>query len=103
MGRKQGLSEEKLKALPDFENAPVFSEEERSVLRYADAMAHTPVDVSDPVFEAVRRLYGDRQIVELTSALAWEHYRARFDHALHIEAEGFSRDAYCPLPLENSK
>ena len=39
-----------------------------------------------------------RQMVELTSAIAWENYRARFDHAFGIEAEGFSAGAFCPLP-----
>ena len=48
---------------------------------------------------AVKAIYSDTQIVELTSALAWENYRARFDHALGIEAEGFSEGAFCPLPL----
>jgi hypothetical protein len=37
-------------------------------------------------------------MVELTSAIAWENYRARFDHAFGIEAEGFSAGAFCPLP-----
>ena len=37
--------------------------------------------------------------VFLTSALAWENYRARFDHALGVEAEGFSDGAFCPLPV----
>jgi hypothetical protein len=57
------------------------------------------VDVSDEVFAAVRAIYDDVQIVELTSTLAWENYRARFDHALKIEAEGFSEGAFCPLPI----
>ncbi len=38
------------------------------------------------------------QLVELTAAIAWENYRARFDHAFGIEAQGFSAGAYCPLP-----
>ena len=42
------------------------------------------------MFAALRLRYDDAQIVELTSALAWENYRARFDHALGIEAEGYS-------------
>jgi hypothetical protein len=37
-------------------------------------------------------------MVELTSAIAWENYRARFDHAFGIEAEGFSAGAVCALP-----
>jgi alkylhydroperoxidase family enzyme len=68
------------------------------VLRYADAMTSTPVEVPEPVFQALRRHYDDAAIVELTSTIAWENYRARFDHALGIEAEGFSAGALCPLP-----
>jgi hypothetical protein len=36
--------------------------------------------------------------VELTSALAWENYRARFDHTFGIESEGFSAGAFGPVP-----
>src|SRR4030095_12816357 len=32
-------------------------------------------------------------------AIAWEHYRARFDHALGVESEGFLEDgAFCLVP-----
>ena len=99
MGREQGITEEKLRALGDHEGASVFTPEEKVVLRYADAMTCTPVEVSDAVFKELRKLYDEVQIVELTSALAWENYRARFDHALGVEAEGFSDGAFCPVPV----
>lgn len=89
-------------ALGDYESALVFSAEEIAVLRYADRMTATPVDVSDDVFAAVRAIYDDAQLVELTAALAWENYRARFDHALGVEAEGFSEGAFCALPAPTS-
>jgi hypothetical protein len=37
-------------------------------------------------------------MVELTSAIAWENYRARFDHAFGIDAAGFSEGGACALP-----
>ena len=61
-------------------------------------MTATPVKVPDPIFTALKAIYNDQQIVELTSAIAWENYRARFNHALNIESEGFSEGAYCLLP-----
>ena len=85
-------------ALADFESSPALSELEKLVVRYAAAMTGTPVDVSDELFNALRRHFNERQLVELTSAIAWENYRARFDHAFGIEAEGFSEGAFCPLP-----
>jgi AhpD family alkylhydroperoxidase len=38
-----GVPDEQLVALPDYEHSPLFSEEERAVLRYADGMTRTPV------------------------------------------------------------
>jgi alkylhydroperoxidase family enzyme len=71
---------------------------ERLVLEYADAMTQTPVEVSDAFFARLRDRFSDAQLVELTSAIAWENYRARYDHALGIEAENFSEGAVCALP-----
>ncbi len=61
-------------------------------------MTNTPVEVPDTIFNALRKHFNDAQLVELTAAIAWENYRARFDHALGIEAQGYSEGAYCALP-----
>ena len=68
------------------------------MLEYADAMTRTPVEVPDSLFARLREKFSDGQLVELTSAIAWENYRARFDHAFGIEAENFSEGAICALP-----
>jgi 4-carboxymuconolactone decarboxylase len=98
VGRKQGITEQQLLDLADFETSQAFSALEKLVLRYAVAMTETPVEVSDELFAEVRRHFRPQQMVELTSAIAWENYRARFDHAFGIEAEGFSEGAVCPVP-----
>ena len=85
-------------ALADFESSAALSDLEKLVLRYAVGMTATPVEVSDDLFAKLHRHFTERQLVELTSAIAWENYRARFDHAFGIEAEGFSKGAFCPLP-----
>jgi len=92
------VTEQKLMALADFETSPVFSELEKTALGYAVALTATPVEVSDELFARLRQHFDERQLVELTSAIAWENYRARFDHAFGIEAEGFSNGRFCPLP-----
>ncbi len=61
-------------------------------------MTQTPVEVSDELFAALRQHFNEAQMVELTAAIAWENYRARFNHAFGVEAQGFSNGAYCPLP-----
>ena len=97
MGRASGISEEQLAALADHARSPHFSAEEKLVLRYAEAMTKTPVDVPDELFASLRAKFDEPAIVELTSSLAWENYRARFDHALGIESAGLSEGASCVL------
>ena len=92
------MTEEKLMALADFETSPIFSELEKLVLLYAVAVTATPVEVPEELFAKLMQHSNEKQLVELTSAIAWENYRARFDHAFGIEAEGFSKGAFCPLP-----
>jgi len=61
-------------------------------------MTQTPVAVPDALFVKLREKFTDAQLVELTATLAWENYRARFDHAFGLEAEGFTEGSYCALP-----
>jgi alkylhydroperoxidase family enzyme len=65
-------------------------------------MTETPVEVPDVLSAELRRHFSDRQLVELTAAIAWENWRARFNHAFGIEAEGYSEGAFCPLPARAS-
>ena len=95
------MTERQLAELDRFETSAAFDALERDVLRYAEAMTRTPVDVPDELFAALRARLDPRQLVELTSAIAWENYRARFDHAFGIESQEFSAGAFCPLPARS--
>ena len=88
-----------MEALSEYKKSPLFSQTEKLVLEYADAMTETPVEVSDALFTKLREKFSEAQLVELTAALAWENYRARFDHAFGVEAEGFTQGSYCAMPV----
>ena len=68
------------------------------MLDLAVAMTRTPVDVPDALIEDLRKHYDEKQLVELAGALAWENFRARFNHTFGIEASGLNPGAFCPLP-----
>jgi len=102
VGRDRGATDEKLEALADYENSAALSEQERTVLRYADAMTATPVEVSDELFDRLRKWFDEGQLVELTAAIAWENCRARVDHAFGAESEGLSEGAFCPVPASRT-
>ena len=92
------MSEAQLHDLPRYQASAAFAPLEKLVLDYAVAMTNTPVEVPDALFARLREHFADAELVELTAAIAWENYRASFDHAYGIEAQGFSEGAYCPLP-----
>ena len=92
------MSEAQLHDLPRYQASAAFAPLEKLVLDYAVAMTNTPVEVPDALFARLREHFADAELIELTAAIAWENYRARFDHAFGIGAQGFSEGAYCPLP-----
>jgi AhpD family alkylhydroperoxidase len=97
IGAKSGITPEQLADLPRYRESDHFDETEKLVLDYATAMTATPSDVPDELFEALRARFDERQLVELTSAIAIENYRARFNWAFGIEPQGFTKGA-CALP-----
>ncbi len=99
MGRARGISTGQIANLNRYRTDFDFSDLERLVLEYADGMTQTPVEVSDALFARLRERFTEAELVELTSAIAWENYRARFDHAFGIEAENFSEGTVCALPI----
>ena len=92
MGRSQGLTDAKIAALPDYDTSAAYTALERVVLHYAVAMTETPVNVPDELFAELRGHFNERQLVELTSSIAWQNYRSRYDHAFGVESEGFMAD-----------
>lgn len=90
-----------MEALPNYRRSAVFSEAEKLVLEYADAMTETPVEISEELFAKLRAKFTEAQLVELTASIAWENCRARFDHAFGVEAEGFSEGSFCAVPVRN--
>jgi len=71
------------RGLPD---AAVLEELDRLVIRYAAQMT-LDVQVSDEIFDALRRHFDETGLVELTSAIATYNMVARFLVALQITPE----------------
>ena len=66
----------------------VFSEKEIAAFELAEAMSRTPVTVSESIFTELKIHFKDSEIVELAATIAMENYRARFNRAFSIEAQG---------------
>ena len=83
---KAGLTQAQLDALPEWRKASVFGPADRAVLEYTDAMTKK-IQVSDSVFKRVRRLFDDRELVELTATIGGYNLVSRFLEALQVEHE----------------
>jgi alkylhydroperoxidase family enzyme len=92
------VTEEQLHDIATYRTSRHFSPLEKLVIDYAVELTKTPVAVPDALFAQLREHFDDKQLVEITAAIAWENYRSRFNRGFAIEAHGFSEGAYCPMP-----
>lgn len=81
-----GVSLEECEALKDWRASKFFSEGERAALAYVDAMIAAP-EVPDDVFNAVRKHYSEREVVELTILAGTYIMHNRVTTALRIDLE----------------
>lgn len=82
----EGLSLEECEALKDWRSSALFSEAERAVLAYTDAMTRD-IKVPDAVFAPLRAHFTNRQIVELTVMIGTYAMHSRVLEALEIDPE----------------
>ena len=98
VARRAGITEAQLLALPRYRDSDQFSDLEKLVLDYAVGMSSTPVTVPDELFARLRRELDEDQLVELTSLIALENMRGRFNLALGFGSSGFSEGMVCAVP-----
>src|ERR1700741_1263995 len=84
-----GVPTEKIEALSDYAQSPLFTEAEKGALEYADSITDPRRDVDDELFARLQRHYDDDAIAELTMTIAWENASSRFNRAFRIPSQGF--------------
>ncbi len=68
--RKQGETEQRLYALSAWRETPFFSDRERAALEWTEALTLiSENEVSDALYDAVRKYFDEKEIVALTMAI----------------------------------
>jgi alkylhydroperoxidase family enzyme len=86
VGRKAGLSDEKLLGLARGDLAP-FSRDELLVIELADAMVSTPSNISDELYARLREKFSEEQLLQLSAQIAFENYRARLNRVFDVGSD----------------
>ena len=98
MGRKAGLSDDKLRAVLN-DDRTSFNDTERLVIELADAMTDTPANVSDDLYTRLRKQFSEEQLMQLGAQIAFENYRARWNRIFNVESDNL----YTPQPNKSQE
>ncbi len=90
---KRGGTEDKLNDLEHFRDSPHFTEVEKAVLDYAEAMTITDREVTDEMVNGLKAYYDDAAISELTGLIAFQNLSSKYNSALDVQPQGF-----CKIP-----
>lgn len=89
LGRKIGLSEAQIAAAQsdDYMNSPHLDDRQKAAMRWAEAVTNMTARDDEAAFVAMKKLFSEKQIVELTVFCGMWNYSNRLCEALHIDLE----------------
>jgi AhpD family alkylhydroperoxidase len=103
LARLDGLDINRLKEISDYATSPVYTDDERAAIAYADAMTATPTEAADEQVADLERRFGRDGVVELTYQIALENLRPRVNSALGITEQGFNYGDACRRPGQRQR
>ena len=83
MAKQKGASTEQIAGVKGFERG-AFSEREKLGFRFADRLHKSAQQVDDEFYAAVKKVFDDREIIELAATAAAFEMFTRFVDVLHI-------------------
>jgi len=88
LGQALGLTEAEFEALQgDYRGSPLFSDHEKAVLAWSEAMTLNTAKRDDAVWAELRRLFSDAEIVEVSLACAMFNMINRLNDSFRTELE----------------
>lgn len=89
LGLKRGVSERKLRALPQFAESAEFGEREKAALEFAEVVTRGDKPVDTELIARLHAHFDDQAIVELAALVAYQNMSSKFNAALGVPAHGF--------------
>jgi len=81
-GKKNGVTEDQIKALAFFHRSPAFDAKEKAVILYAERVTRGASAIRPRALDELKQYFNEDQIVELTMTIAVANFTNRFNDAL---------------------
>ncbi|MFD6399350.1 carboxymuconolactone decarboxylase family protein [Nocardia sp. NPDC060249] len=93
-----GLTEQQLTDLPRYRTSDAYTELEKLVIAFAEAMTVTPAVDIEELRETLLTHLSKAQLAELAASIAWENQRARLNQGLGVQPTGMADGMACAMP-----
>jgi alkylhydroperoxidase family enzyme len=80
--QREGWDDEQMNSAAVGYDSPAFSVDERLLLRYADDLSRTPMDIDISVVRQLRQHFSEDQLLEIAASICQENFKARFATAI---------------------
>jgi uncharacterized peroxidase-related enzyme len=84
LGKKAGLNDRQVAETAQYETSDAYTDLEREVMRYAEEVTRH-IDVSDGVYNRLKQVLDDRELVELAMAVGIANFTNRVTETLRLE------------------
>jgi uncharacterized peroxidase-related enzyme len=84
---RSSVDDEKIAAVWEFEQSPLFSDAERAALRFAVCASTIPNGVEDSHYEELRKHYSEAEIVEILATVAYFGFLNRWNDSMATPLE----------------
>lgn len=97
MAKQQGLTEEQIGDLFNYNDSAILTPREKAAVRYADILAGDHTQASQELFDELREHFTEPEIIDLGFRITAFIGLGRFIRALGLEKGGV-----CPLSTEHA-
>ena len=86
---ERGLAVEKVQDLHRWRESFLFSDEEKVLLDYAEAVTNSKGDIGGHIKSQMVQHFTDKELVEITALIAFQNMSTKVNNAFGIDPQGF--------------
>ncbi|MFD5174747.1 carboxymuconolactone decarboxylase family protein [Nocardia sp. NPDC058379] len=98
LAHTSGLTRAQITELPRYRTSDAYTELEKLVIEFAEAMTSTPAVDLDDLRATLLTHLSKAQLTELAASIAWENQRARLNQGLGVQPTGMADGLTCAMP-----